>query len=324
MMCKTTFIGSPVTNIQFAKDVAEGLTTSPKYLNSKYFYDKNGDELFQKIMKTPEYYLTGSELEILENNKEKFLQLMYSGQDFNLVDLGAGDALKTQVLLKYFVNQNVKFTYVPIDISQNAIQKVTEQLRKEIPRLKMKGISKEYLQAIQSVKDEKRKVILFLGASIGNFNQQETLNFLRNISETMSTEDLLIIGFDLKKDPDVILAAYNDAAGVTKQFNLNLLERINRELGGDFKLESFEHSPHYDAEYGEARSALVSMIDQQVKIGSLDLKVAFKEGEPIHTEISRKYNLEDIKSLAAASGFEIVDNLLDSKEYFTDSVWRKI
>ncbi len=324
MMCKTTYIASPLTNFQFAKDVAEGLITNPKYLNSKYFYDKNGDELFRKIMKLPEYYLTGSELEILENNKEKFLQLMYSGEDFNLLDLGAGDALKTQVLLKYFVNQNVNFTYVPVDISQNAIQKVTDHLSKEIPRLKIKGFSEEYLQAIESLSDQKRKIILFLGASIGNFSYSETINFLQQISSSIDKKDHLIIGFDLKKDPQVILEAYNDKAGVTKDFNLNLLHRINRELGADFDVNFFEHYPNYNAENGEARSALVSTKKQLVEIPALELSVRLKEGEHIHTEISRKYSLKEIQGLAEVTGFEIVENLMDSKKYFTDSIWRKI
>lgn len=312
-----------IEDSKFATDVADGLTASPKYLKSKYFYDKKGDALFQKIMSLPEYYLTSSEQEILENNKGKLLNILNMDDHFNLIDLGAGDALKTKILLKHFVREKLHFTYVPVDISQNAIEKVTKALGKEISGLEIKGISKEYLQAIQSVTDKKRKVILFLGASIGNFNQQETLNFLGDISETMSTEDLLIIGFDLKKDSDVILAAYNDAAGVTKQFNLNLLERINRELGGNFKLDSFEHSPRYDEENGEARSALVSKKIQEVSIPALELIIELKEGEPIHTEISRKYSLENIRSIATNSGFEIVDNLLDSKEYFTNSIWRK-
>ncbi len=310
-------------NSKFAIDVFEGLTAFPKFLKSKYFYDQKGDELFQKIMWLPEYYLTNSERDILENCKEELLVLMNSDEPFNLIDLGAGDALKTKILLKYFVEEELRFTYVPVDISKNAVKKVTENLKDEIPGLQINGISGEYLNALESLQDQKRKVILFLGASIGNFDYHETMAFLQDIAETMNTEDLLIIGFDLKKDPGVILAAYNDSAGVTKLFNLNLLERINRELGANFNVEFFEHTPHYDVEKGEARSALVSEIDQNVYIESLKLAIDLKAGEPIHTEISKKYNLEEIEVLAITTGFYIVDNLLDSKGYFTNSIWRR-
>ncbi|MBZ9731622.1 L-histidine N(alpha)-methyltransferase [Salegentibacter sp. JZCK2] len=314
---------SPLINSEFAKDVVQGLTTNPKYLRSKYFYDYKGDQLFQQIMNLPEYYLTDSELEILENNKEKLLKIMDSGEDFNLIDLGAGDAFKTRILLKHYVNQSIKFTYVPVDISQNAIQRVTEELQHLIPDLKIEGISKEYLPALDSIPNGARKIILFLGASIGNFSPQETILFLKRINQTMHKEDLLTIGFDLKKDPDIILNAYNDKSGVTKEFNLNLLNRINTELGANFNLNSFEHSPRYDIEKGEARSALISKKNQMVEIPTLKISVSLKKGEPIHTEISRKFSLQDIKGLAEVSGYEIVENLMDSKNYFTDSIWKK-
>lgn len=317
-------IPSETVNSQFQKDVGIGLTSTPKKLKSKYFYNEKGDALFQRIMKLQEYYLTDCELEILENNRREFLQLINSGKDFRLIDLGAGDALKTRILLHYFVNQKVKFTYVPVDISSNAIQNVTEKLGKEIPDLKINGISEEYLKALETFPGNKRKIILFLGASIGNLNLQETLFFLKKVSRTMGEEDLLIIGFDLKKDPDIILNAYNDKSGVTKEFNLNLLDRINNELGANFDILSFEHSPHYDIERGEARSAIVSKRDQHVEISALKMAVNLKEGEPIHTEISKKYSLQDIEGLAETVGFEVVQNFMDSREYFTDSVWRKI
>lgn len=308
---------------QFKRDVLKGLSSFPKFLESKYFYDKRGDELFQEIMGLSEYYLTNCELEILTQNKEKILKEIQPDNFFHLIDLGAGDAFKTKILLKYFVDQGIYFQYVPVDISENAIKKVTKDLQKQMPGIQINGLSKEYHAALHSLPAGNRKVILFLGASIGNFTRQETLSFLRSVSENMSRDDLFIIGLDLKKDPNVVLAAYNDAAGVTKQFNLNLLQRINREMGANFDLNQFDHAPHYSAENGEARSALVSIKNQEVRIPALDLVIELQKGEPIHTEISRKYNLTEIEYMAAASGFEIIENLLDSKHYFTNTIWRK-
>lgn len=309
---------------QFKRDVLEGLSSSPKFIYSKYFYDKRGDALFQEIMKLPEYYLTNCELEILTHQKETILQEIHPERFFNLIDLGAGDAFKTKQLLKYFRDKEVGFKYIPVDISQNAIKKVTRELQLEIPGIQIEGISKEYIAALKSLPPENRKIILFLGASVGNFTQQETISFLRSVSETINKDDLLIIGFDLKKDSNVVLAAYNDSAGVTKQFNLNLLRRINREMGADFNPDLFAHSPHYSTESGEARSALVSIQKQQVNIAALDLTIELQEGEPINTEISRKYSIKEIEAMAATSGFEVVKNLLDSKHYFTNTIWRKI
>lgn len=320
---ETVIIAPAEVKTEFHKDVLEGLLSSPKSLKSKYFYDKKGDELFQQIMKLPEYYLSDSELEILESKKEKILELIQPGENIQLIDLGAGDAFKTKELLKYFMNEKVSFTYVPVDISENAIQKVTRDLRAQIPGISILGINKEYLSAMESLPDNNRKIVLFLGASIGNFSLEETLQFLQETSSGMDDEDILIIGFDLKKDPDVILAAYNDKSGVTRKFNLNLLNRINRELGANFDIGSFEHSPHYDTENGEAKSALVSKKDQVVEIRALEMAVKLEAGELIHTEISRKFSLKDTEQLAAATGFQIVEHLLDSKNYFTDSVWKK-
>lgn len=300
-----------------------GLQATPKFLKSKYFYDKRGDELFQEIMELPEYYLTDCELEILELNKDKIIKIIAPKEHFQLLDLGAGDAAKTKILLKHFVQQKLDFTYCPVDISSHAIQEVSEKLKKEIPGLTIRGISKQYLQAMEQFPASTRKVIFFLGSSIGNFNYTESLQFLQEICVRMNGKDWLIIGFDLKKDPEVILKAYNDSSGVTRQFNLNLLRRINRELEGKLDVDSFEHAPYYDQESGEARSRLISTKDQLMEIPSLGLSLEIRKGESIHTEISRKYELQEIEELAKASGFEVVTNLMDSRNYFTDSVWRK-
>lgn len=316
-------VSTPVPNLKFRKDVYTGMTSTRKFLPSKYFYDKRGDELFQEIMKLPEYYLTNAETEILEKNKERILSFIDPESHFDLIDLGAGDALKTRILLEYFQDHNVEFTYVPVDISKDAIKNLTAKFQKQNPELKVEGLSAEYIPALESLQTYKKKFILFLGASIGNFSFVETVDFLRDIYTTMHPGDLLLTGFDLKKDPETILAAYNDQTGITREFNYNLLHRINRELGANFNISRFEHAPAYNKETGEATSSLVSLIEQEVDIPALNLKVHFRKGEPIHTEISRKYSLPEISELAIITGFELVENLFDERNYFTDSLWRK-
>ncbi len=308
---------------EFEKDVYEGLRSSPKHLKSKYFYDSTGDEIFQEIMKLPEYYLTNSEFEILQTYKNKIGNLLEHLAPFLLVDLGAGDAKKTKVILQHFIDKEMDFTYVPVDISPDAIHNVTLTLAETLPDLAVSGISGDYMNALNSLPRDQNKVILFLGSSIGNFTKEETLGFLKGISLKMNPNDLLITGFDLKKDPEIILAAYNDRKGITAQFNLNLLRRINRELDANFDLSLFEHYPSYHQEEGEARSALVSLQEQQVFISALDLHIDLAGGEKIHTEISRKFDFEEIEDLARASGFRVMENLTDSKKYFTNSIWRK-
>ena len=315
---------SPSIHIsRFERDVKKGLSSTPKFIPSKYFYDKRGDEIFQEIMKVPEYYLTNAEIEILQKYKERILSLIDSKEPFELVDLGAGDALKTKILLNFFKDKKVDFTYVPVDISKDAIENLTANLEKEIPELKVAGLSAEYIPALKSLPANRKKVILFLGASIGNFSYVETVDFLREIHNTMKTGDFLLIGFDLKKDPETILAAYNDQSGITRKFNYNLLHRINREFGANFNTLNFDHAPAYNPAKGEATSALVSCIEQEVYIPALNMQVHLRKREPIHTEISRKYSLEEISGLAAITGFEMVENLFDERNYFTDSVWRK-
>lgn len=310
-------------SLQFRHDVKEGLTSNPKFLNSKYFYDKKGDALFQEIMKLPEYYLTACEMEILNTHKNSILEAISSGPDFFLVDLGAGDAKKTQILLSYFLDKKIDFTYAPVDISTNAIEKLSHKISNYFPKLSVKGIALEYIKALQSLPKQKRKFILFLGASIGNFSSSEAIDFLKEVQYNLLPEDYLFIGFDLKKEPEIILNAYNDKKGITKQFNLNLLERINREMGANFNTNNFEHSPYYDVEQGEARSVLISNRSQMIEIPALETLIHFKKNEPLNTEISKKYSFEEIGILAEETGFEVVQNLTDYKRYFTNSIWRK-
>ena len=309
---------------QFAQDVKTGLTSHPKFLSSKYFYDKKGDKIFQSIMQMPEYYPTTCEYEIFSMQKEDILDhLLKYGNTFNLIEFGAGDGYKTKVLMKHFLSKKVHFKYIPIDISQNALDSLENDLENEMPDLRTEGFRGEYFQALKRLNelDGTRKVILFLGSNIGNFSREQAIRFLTTLRENVSQGDLVLIGFDLKKDPRVILNAYDDKKGITRAFNLNLLSRINTELDGNFDLQRFDHFPLYDPLTGTTKSYLVSRNEQTVQIGALELEVPFKAWETIHTEISQKFDLEAIASLASEAGFEQVKNFFDCKHYYLDALW---
>ena len=307
---------------EFARDVLRGLTSTPKRLSSKYFYDKRGSELFSRIMELPEYYLTNAELEILSTHG-KLLAELCRGESFDLIELGAGDGRKTSVLLKQFVAQHLEFEYVPIDISRSAVEQLTSRLLSELPSLNVNGLVTEYFSGMRWMNRSatRKKIVLFLGSNIGNFTLAEAREFLSALRNTMKDGDLLILGMDLEKDPEVLLAAYSDSQGVTREFNLNLLERINRELGGNFTLENFEHCARYNADCQAMESYLFSLKKQAVELSALSRSFTFGQGEPIHMEYSMKYSEDQIEALAADSGFRITRNFFDSRRYFVDSVW---
>ena len=310
---------------KFLEDVIDGLTSSPKYLSSRYFYDETGDSLFQRIMHLDEYYLTRCEFEIFLKHKESMLEYFTSHCDyFHMIEFGAGDAYKTKILIEYFLKRSIRFEYNPIDISYNVIRLLSENLVKAYPSLQLAPINMEYFDAVEEVsrKDTCKKVILFLGSNIGNFTSTRAHGFFRSLAGKMAQGDLLLTGFDLKKDPEVILAAYNDSQGITRDFNLNLLHRINRELDADFNTDNFDHRPEYNPVTGAARSFLVSKSDHTVVIGPVPLIIPFQKGESMFMEISQKYSLDDIQNYAESSGFHVLENFFDEKKYFVNSLWQ--
>ena len=312
-------------NLQhFAEEVRKGLSAQPKTLPSRYFYDAVGDALFQQIMVMPEYYLTRSEFQLLNTHKESITKA-WGHKSFDLIELGAGDGYKTKVLLRHFLEKQMDFRYLPIDISANVLQILEQALQTELPDLNMLTIEDEYFQALDHLSNysERPKLILFMGSNIGNFSPEEAGAFIGQLSESLRPGDGVLIGFDLKKNPQQILAAYNDAAGITRNFNLNLLKRINRELGGDFQVEQFEHFPIYDPEQGAAKSYLVSKKEQTVYIDTLDEAFTFERAESIFTEISQKFSLKDIKTMAEAHGFTSKQQFFDEKQWFVDALWIK-
>ncbi len=311
---------------QFEEEVYNGLTTFPKHLSSKYFYDAIGDKLFQDIMQMPEYYLTDAEFEIFETHKQEITDF-FSKTDtpFNLIELGAGDGKKTKLLLRQLMKKKEHFSYYPIDISQNVLDGLDDSLREELPKLTVVPEQGTYFEALERIdaKDKGRKVILFLGSNIGNLLHKQAIVFLSQVQALMRKGDLFFVGLDLKKNPQTILDAYNDPTGITAAFNKNVLTRINRELGGTFELDAFMHWEVYDPETGTAKSYLVSKKEQSVTIEALDLTIDFKPWETIHTEISQKYDDATVNWLAAQSGLQVIKRYTDANKLYANYVFEK-
>lgn len=309
----------------FALSVLEGLQRTPKQISSKYFYDENGDRLFQQIMRMPSYYLTDSEYEIFDLQKEAILRQL-GDRPFDLIELGAGDGLKTKVLLRHLSQKGVSFKYRPVDISSSVLDTLQTSLGEELPNLEVAPLHGEYFQVLEELQqlgDHQKKVIFFLGANIGNLTREESQSFLSRLNDLLSPGDMLLLGVDLKKDPAIILEAYNDAEGITAAFNLNLLHRINRELDGNFEVEHFKHWETYNPLSGETKSYIISKVQQEVEIGAISSIIHFDAWEAIEVELSQKYSVEEVESLAKKSGFRLVKNFFDSSRYFIDSLWIK-
>ena len=308
---------------QFNIDILHGLSESPKWLPTKYHYDDEGSRLFQKIMNLPEYYPTGCEFEILKSKKNVISKLISNGS-FNLVELGAGDGAKTKVLLKHFSDEKLSFQYVPVDISESAMKVLISSIENEFPEIEVKGIVSDYFDGLKWLSNFNKKcnLVLFLGSNLGNFNAAHARVFLRSLWNTLNHNDLVLIGFDLKKDIDLMIWAYNDSQGVTSEFNLNVLRRINRELGGDFNLNKFRHYATYEVESGAIESHLVSLEPQTVFIKEIGQTFHFDAWEHIHTEYSYKFLVSDIEKLAKETGYTIIEQLFDSEMYFVDSIWK--
>jgi L-histidine N-alpha-methyltransferase len=314
-----------LTNNQFYTDVIAGLTSSPKRLNSKYFYDAVGDKLFQDLMNSQEYYPTDCEMEIFTSyTAELAKEITADGDAFDLIELGAGDASKSSHLLSYLIDKKADFTYLPIDISANVISYLNVTLPITLPGIKITGLQGEYFDMLKKAASisNKRKVVMFLGSNVGNMPIAEAEAFCRELRNNLSPGDMVLVGVDLKKNPKTILAAYNDKGGITKRFNLNLLERINRELQGNFNISQFDHYPTYDPESGACKSYLISLINQEVKID--EETISFKKDEYIYMEISQKYTIEQINHIAKVAGFKPLNQVFDSKRWFVDAIWMAV
>jgi L-histidine N-alpha-methyltransferase len=314
---------------EFASDVARCLASKNKCLNPKYLYDPIGSQIFEKICLQPEYYLTRTEASILNKYAPVISKLV--DNNLEVIELGSGSSYKTAILLRRLsLLKKKRIFYFPIDISSSILMESRRKLESQFPNVPIIGIRSDYDTGIDRAASEcmtieksnnnnntpYTKLVLFLGSSIGNFELIEARSLLLSVREKLRADDLLLIGFDLQKDESLLKAAYNDKAGMTAKFNLNLLARINRELGGNFKLEKFKHCAFYHRERHRIEMHLVSRTNQQVHIGALDRTFALKKGESIHTENSYKYSFDDIAALAEDCGFVVEKNFTDKKRWF--------
>ena len=313
-------------NNNFLNDVDKGLSNTPKYLLSKYFYDKKGDALFVDIMNMPEYYLTRAEFDIFKNQTQNIIEALQLNTNtfFELIELGAGDGTKTKELLKVLDTEKYNFNYVPIDISQNALDQLQQSIDKELPNVKTTTKQGDYFNVLTDLKQsDNPKIILFLGSNLGNLSDEQAEDFLSKLSDSLRPNDKVLLGLDLIKSRDIVLPAYNDSQGITKRFNLNLLDRINNELGADFDINNFIHQPEYTEKEGIARSYIVSTVNQNVTIKSLNKTFHFMEGERVHTETSRKYNDTILNSYLKHTKLQLIDKLMDSNNHFADYILDK-
>ncbi|MEW6206754.1 MAG: L-histidine N(alpha)-methyltransferase [Acidobacteriota bacterium] len=304
----------------FADDVRAGLSSKKKSLLPKYFYDDLGSQLFVAICRLPEYYLTRAESEILRNHAEEIAASIRG--PVRLIELGSGSAEKTRYLIDALLARQGALHYEPIDISPASIAESSRELLKTYPRLRITAYAADYFTALEAMSEEpratdERAMALFLGSNIGNFDRDESLAFLRAVRRALHSGDGLLVGADLKKTADILVPAYDDPLGVTAVFNLNLLVRINRELGANFDLKKFEHRAVYNESEGRMEMYLVSRARQTIAIRSLDVEIHFEEGETIHTENSYKYDTDQLAALARESNFSLDRTWTDSLRRFS-------
>lgn len=304
----------------FADDVRAGLTAPRKHLLPKYFYDELGSALFEAICALPEYYLTRAEAEILERYAPEMLEAL--GDPVEIVEFGSGSAQKTRTLLAAALARQDRVSYHPIDISPSALIASSAALVAEYDRLDVTAYASDYFEVLASARlsTAGRVLALFLGSNIGNYDPAAARALLRAMSSAFKPGDALLLGADLKKDATVLELAYSDPTGVTAAFNKNLLARIDRELGGHFDLDAFEHVARYDAERGAVDSFLVARRGMTVAIDALAIDVRLTTAESIHTESSYKFDESDIARLALESGFRVARRWTDDARQFAVSL----
>jgi dimethylhistidine N-methyltransferase len=314
--------GTPSAARSFAEDVDKGLSSSPKHLPCIYFYDYRGSLLFEEICRLPEYYLTRAEAQILRDFSEEIISYMPAHS--LLVELGSGSCKKTRYIIEELLKQRDEVIYSPIDISKKMLRESAASLLGQYDNLEIISVAAEYEEGLWhlDMRTDNPKLILWLGSSIGNFELNEAVAFLKSISKSLAPDDLFLIGFDLKKDKEVMERAYNDSPGVTAEFNLNLLSRVNRDLGGDFDLDRFAHRALFNDVKSRIEMYLVSSCEQQVYIADLDRSYGFGEHERIHTENSHKYSLRAIENLADRVGFTTVRQWFDPRKYFNLTLFK--
>lgn len=304
--------------------VLQGLSKPQKALSSAWFYDDEGSRLFQKIMALPEYYLTRIEHQLLRDRADELSRWIDPNRNpVDLIELGSGDGEKTLSLCQFLEEGGVDCIYRPMDVSAHALADLSRRFDEHLPRMAIEPVLGDYFEHWPAVASGRRQVAMLLGSNLGNLDEESAVKLLQRVHDQLRPGDTFVLGLDLVKNPLVLRAAYDDPLGVTAAFNLNLLVRLNRELGMDFDLSQFRHYATYCPLEGVARSFLVSLIDQVVHCEALDRGFVFKAGETIYTEQSQKYTPDSIEHLAQRSGFDNICLLTDSRGWYALTIWRR-
>ncbi|MGH9515169.1 MAG: L-histidine N(alpha)-methyltransferase [Terriglobales bacterium] len=305
----------PVPLPSYVDEVVLGLTSRPKTLPCKLFYDDRGSQLFEEITRLPEYYPTRTEFEILQDSAKQIVEA--AGTPVSIVELGAGTATKTGALLRAFAGRQMRVKYFPVDISAGALADAKLRIEEECTNVVVKPVVADFSDGFQFLRDiSGRKLVLYLGSSIGNFEWNDATGMLRKVREQLSAGDALLLGTDMAKSAEILVPAYDDAQGITSQFNKNILVRLNRELDANFDVDSFRHL----AEWAPSRSRMEIFLEaarpQKVTLRVPRLTVQFRAGERIHTENSHKYTLEMVERMLCVSGFNLEKTWFDSRQWF--------
>jgi len=291
----------------------EGLSRPQKTISPKYFYDEKGSQLFDRITELPEYYLTDAELEIMQHNVDAMAAMI--GKTASLIEFGSGSSLKTRILLEHLEDLAA---YVPVDISQDHLWSSANKIRVEFPGLDVLPVVADFTQPFALPKPDImpiKNVVYFPGSTIGNFEHEDAMSLLRVMYQEAGENGALLIGVDLKKDADIISRAYNDSAGVTAAFNLNMLRHLNTDYGANFNMDEFMHRAVYDEDKGRVVIELVSQSDQLFEVGNREFAIA--DGEAILTEYSHKYTLDGFAAMAHEIGFEVERVWTDAAQLFS-------
>ena len=300
---------------EYTDEVVRGLTSNRKTLPCKLFYDDRGSALFEEITRLPEYYPTRTELEILRDRSSEIAQAV--GAPVSIVELGAGTATKTGTLLKAFTRRQMRLKYFPVDISPAALEDAKKRIKQDCPLAVVKPVVADFAHGFAFIKNiPNRKVVLYLGSSIGNFDWSDATTMLRNVREQLSSGDAFLLGTDMVKGAEFLVPAYDDSRGITAQFNKNILMRLNREFGGDFDLSSFRHIAEWNPLRSRMEIFLESLRTQTVTLKDIGLTVRFATGERIHTENSYKYTLQMVEQMLCVSGFKLEQSWFDRRDWF--------
>jgi L-histidine Nalpha-methyltransferase len=306
---------SPAQIPDYTWEVTTGLTTRPRRLPCKLFYDERGSSLFEEITRLPEYYLTRTELQILQQNAINIVLAV--GSPVSMVELGAGTAAKTMTLLHAASRRQMRLKYFPVDISPSALNEARRRVRSKFSGALVRAVVTDFEHGFRFLREiPERRLVLYLGSSIGNFEHDEAIALLKRVRENLCPGDVLLLGTDMAKSPKILIPAYDDPAGVTAEFNKNVLLRINRELGANFDLGGFRHVAEWNPVRSRIEIYLESQRPQTVRIRATNAAVHFVAGERIHTENSHKYSRDGIERMLCVSGFKLEKSWFDPRKWF--------